>query len=142
MKKIKVREEKKVVAKEFNPVEFFNKYKRRIIRICELIVVVIFSLLGILIWQGNQRSNAITVLTQARDLFSDGKYEASISMYKQFLKRFPRHRLSPVALLGIGYCYEELGVPDEAKKFFMEVRDRFPDSPWAEDARKGLERLG
>jgi tetratricopeptide (TPR) repeat protein len=136
VKKIKIRaEEKKIVGKEFNPIEFFNTYKTRIIRFGVSIVVVILCLSALWIWQGNKRANIPILLSQARELFSVGKYEASLSVYKQLQEH-------PIALLGIAYCYEELGNIEEAKKIFLEIKDKFPDSPWSEEAIKGAERLG
>lgn len=143
MKKIKIRPEgKKIAGKEFNPVEFFSLYKTRILRICVFIILVILCLMAIWVWQENKNASVPVILSQARDLFSNGKYEASLNMYKQFFKQFPRHKLAPASLLGIAYCYEELGNTNEAKKVFVEIQKKFPDSPWIEDAVKGIERLG
>lgn len=142
MKKIKVKSENKIVGKEFNPIDFFYLYKTRIIRIGVSIGVVILCLWALWIWQENQRADAVVVLTQARGLFSEAKYESSLEMYKKFLKQFPRHGLTPASLLGVAYCYEELGKIDEAKKTFLDVQNRFPDSPWNDDAVRGIERLG
>lgn len=130
--KIKIRpEEKKIAGRQFNPIEFYNLNRVKIIRFGTLIVVIILCLAAFWIWQENKRANIPVVLTQARELFFNGKYEAAISLYKQF----PEH---PIALLGIAYCYEELGDLDEARKAFSQVKDK----PWVEDAVKGIERLG
>lgn len=131
MQKIKVRpQEKKITGKQFNPIEFYNLNRVRVIRFSTLIVVVILCLAAFRIWQGNKRANIPVVLTQARELFFNGKYEAALSVYKQL----PGH---PIALLGVAYCYEELGKIDEARKAFSEVKDK----PWIDDAVKGVERL-
>lgn len=131
MKKIKIKpQEKRVVGKEFNPVDFFNTYKQRIIRFGVSIGIIILCLLALWRLQENKRSNAIILITQAKDLFFSGKYETSLGMYRQFLKQFPGHSLTPAALSGVAYCYEELGNDAEAKKVFQKIKDDFPNSPW------------
>lgn len=142
MKKIKIRpEEKKIVRKEFNPVEFFILYKARILRFSVFIILIVICLSALCVWQENRRSSVPVILNQARDLFSNGKYEASLSMYKQFFKQFPRHKLAPASLLGVAYCYEELGNINEAKETFLKIQKLFPNSLWILDAVNGVERL-
>lgn len=131
MQKIKVRsQEQKITGKQFNPVEFYNLNRGKIIRFSTLIVVVILCLAALRIWQGNKRANIPVVLSQARELFFSGKYEAAISLYKQFPE-------NPIAILGAAYCYEELGNINEARRVFLQVKDK----PWIDDAVKGVERL-
>lgn len=142
MRKIKIKpQEKKIAGKEFDVMEFFSLNKTKIINFTILLFAVIASLFAVWRWQENKKSEAPVILSQADSLFSGGKYDASLNMYKQFVKEFPRHSLAPAALLGMAYCYEELGNIDEAKKVFLEVQNRFPNSPWTEDAVKGVERL-
>lgn len=142
MKKIKIRpQEKKVTAKEFKPIDFLDKNRKKIINFSAILIAIILCLSPLWIWQENKKSNALVTIAQAKDLFYAGKYETSLSMYKEFIKEFPKHRLMPAALLGAGYCYEELGNKDEAKRMFLEVKNKFANSPWNEDALKGIRRL-
>lgn len=142
MKKIKIKpQEKKIAGKEFDVIEYFNLNKTRIINFTVLFLAVIAGLYAIGIWQENKKSSATAIISQASGLFSGGKYDAALSMYKQFVKDFPKNSLTPSAFIGMAYCYEELGNINEAKKAFSEVKARFPNSPWTEDAVKGIERL-
>lgn len=142
MKKIKVKpQEKKIVGKEFNPIEFFGLYKKRILNYSASIAVVILCMLALWRWRENQKADAPAIIIEAKNLFYSGKYDASLNMYKQFLKQFPKHILVPSALVGVAYCYEETGNASEARAFFLEIEKKFPDSPWTDDARKGIERL-
>lgn len=143
MKKIKIKpQEKKIVGKEFNVIDFFNLYKAKIINFTILLFIVIAGSYAVFVWQENKKSEATVIISQASGLFSSGKYDASLNMYKQFIKDFQKHSLAPAAFLGMAYCYEELGNKDEAKKIFLEIQNKFPNSPWNEDAVKGVERLG
>ena len=45
------------------------------------------------------------------------------------------------AAYSLGECYEKLGKPDRARDRYRQILDRFPDSPYAEQARKALAGL-
>lgn len=142
MKKIKVKPQKKIIAdREFDVIGYFDLYKTKIINSIIFLFIVISALYAVWIWRENKKSEAPILISQASALFSSGKYEPSLDIYKQFVKEFPKHSLVPSALLGMAYCYEELGNIGEAKKAFSDVKARFPNSPWTEDAVKGIERL-
>lgn len=140
-KKIKIRhEEKKVQGKEFNSVEFFNLHKNKVIRFVYAVVVVILLCFAFFTIRANKKIGAVSMISQAKDLFFEKKYEASLDVYEQFVKQFPKHRLAPAAYLGIAYCYEQLNKNNEAKDGFLKIQKEFPDSAWVEDAVKGVER--
>lgn len=122
--------------------EFFELYRSRIVKSIIGVAVIVLSLLTVKILQENKKAGIPVLLSQAGELFSNGKYDASLEVYKDFVKQFSRHKLAPSALLGIAYCNEELGNKEEAKKYFSEIKDKYPDSLWADDAVKGIERLG
>lgn len=132
MLKIKVNlQAKNIPGKEFKPVDFFSLNKTRIIRFGVSIVVIILCLLAFRQWQENKKRELPIKLGRARELFFSGKYEAALSIYKQFPE-------NPTAMLGAAYCYEELGDFNEAKKLYLTISV----PPWKDEAVKGVERLG
>lgn len=142
MKKIKIRVEGKTVAgKEFKPVEFLNENKSKFINGAVSVILIILCIWAVAIWKENKKVNAAVLVNQAKNLFYEGKYDASLAMYKDFLKTSPNHKLTPAALIGIAYCYEELNKNTEAKEAFLKIEKQFPNSPWNEEAVKGIERL-
>lgn len=142
MKKIKIKpQQHKIAGKELNPIEFYSLNKARILRFVSIIAAVILCFVTLFIIRENKKGNAIEVINQAKDLFSKGKYEASLEVYKQFTKQFPKHKLMPAVFLGEAYCYEQLNRDNEAKEGFLKIQKEFPNSPWTNEAVKGSERL-
>jgi tetratricopeptide (TPR) repeat protein len=142
VKKIKIKHhEEKIAGKEFNAVDYFNLNKSKMINIAITVVVFVFAVTAIFIWQGNKRENAALLIIQAKDLFYNGKYDAALSDYTRFIKEYPKSNFAPSAYLGLAYCHEQLKNFDEAKKNYAEVQRKFPHSAWAVDAGKGIERL-
>ncbi len=65
----------------------------------------------------------------------------AITEYQTLRSRFPSNTKSPEALLKIGYCYSVLGKKDEARTAFEELMKSYPQSPEAQQAESGLQRL-
>jgi len=142
VKKIKIKpQEQKLAGKEFNAVDYFNSNKSKMINMAIAIVVLVFAVAAVFIWQGNKKTNASLLIVQAKNLFYEGKYEAALNDYTRFIKEYSKSHLMPVAYLGLAYCNEQLKNFDEAKKNYLEVKNKFLGSAWADDAVKGIERL-
>jgi len=141
MKKIKVKPEKKFIGKEIEPVSVYNKHKDKVLNYFIAVIVVVLCVLAVFTWRQNKQSSALNMIVEARNLFGEKKYEASLTVYKEFVKKFPRHGLAPAALLGEAYCLEELGKKPDARDAFLKVQKKFSKSPWETDAAKGVERI-
>jgi len=68
-------------------------------------------------------------------------YPNAITEYQTLRSRFPSNTKTPEALLKIGYCYSVLGKKDEARAAFAELMKSYPQSPEAQQADTGLQRL-
>ena len=68
-------------------------------------------------------------------------FPTAITEYQTLRSRFPSSTKTPEALLKIGYCYSVLGKKDEATSAFEELVKSYPQSPEAQQAEAGLQRL-
>jgi TolA-binding protein len=142
VKKIKIKgEEKKIIGKEFNAVEYFNLNKTRILCLAASVIIAVLLVGAFVIWQGSQETNVSSLIIQAKELFYNGKYEDALGVYKEFVKKYSKNKLVPAAYLGIAYCNEQMKNLEEAKIGYLNVQKNYPDSPWAEEALRGFGRL-
>lgn len=109
--------------------------------------------LGILSYQQGLPDQAATYLSAALTLdpeqiearfslayllYDQQNFEAAADHFKKILRVNPRH---PDTIYGLGLCLEQMGRPQEAKRYFQEYLDLVPDGPWAEQARKFIADL-
>jgi len=73
--------------------------------------------------------------------FRQEKWTQARTVWQRFETDYPESRLWPEALYHIGLCWRRESNLKEAEKSFTALADRFPDSPWAEEARKRLAEL-
>jgi len=71
-------------------------------------------------------------------LYATGDFEGAIAEYAKVAERYPKGDKVAAALLKTGYAHARANRPDQAKKFFQQVVDRFPKS---DEARLARERL-
>lgn len=169
MKKIKQRPKATPVAKkEFRAEQYFHSQRLKIVRIIGFSVVIILCSALVWMWFRNREINGTLALSQAktagdyekvaarysftrtkplamtagaRELFNQGKYTEAISVYKEFIKQYPSHRLVPSVLIALAYCYEETGDYKEAETVLLRVKKDFPGTVWAKEAELGHKRI-
>lgn len=79
------------------------------------------------------------VFNQAASLFRQGDYRASLSQYREFLKRFPSHPYAGYAMTRVGELLDILGAdPSRVMGAYLETYFRYGDSPSAVVARLRL----
>jgi TolA-binding protein len=74
-------------------------------------------------------------------LFAAGRYEEAIASYDQYRKNFPRGRRYPHATLKMGLCFQKLKMDNDAKAFYKEVIQRYPNTRVSVRAEENLKRL-
>ena len=74
-------------------------------------------------------------------LFSAGRYEEAISNYDKYRKKFPRGRRYAQATLQMGLCFQKLKMHNDAKAFYKEVIQRYPNTRVSIRAEKNLKKL-
>lgn len=67
-------------------------------------------------------------------LFGSKKWREAIVSYQKYRDGNPKGKFYPDATYKIGVAFQELGMKDEAKAFFDEVREKFPTSKEAKKA--------
>lgn len=77
----------------------------------------------------------------AEAYYARREFPMAITEYQALRSRYPSSTKTPEALLKIGYCYSVLGKKDEARGAFNELVKNYPQSPEAQQAEAGLQRL-
>lgn len=78
---------------------------------------------------------ALKDFEKAEQLFRDKSYLESLSIYGDYLKRFPKGELADRALMESGLIHAAAGDYPKARDAFEKLLSRFPRSPFADDAR-------
>lgn len=87
--------------------------------------------------QSQYGDNAQYWLAEAH--YAKRDYAAAVTEYEKMLANYPQSRKLSHAMLKIGYSYDSLGKPQEARTVLEDLRKRFPGSA---AARLAEERLG
>lgn len=74
-------------------------------------------------------------------LYSQGKYEEAIASYDTYRKRYPRGRRYAQATLKMGMCFQRLKMNQDAKAFYKEVIQRYPNTKVSNRAQKNLKNI-
>jgi len=74
--------------------------------------------------------------------FFSGQFDEAILAYKNVAGRFPTHAKAPEAMLKIGYAYEKLQDPNNARFYLQALVDEYPASPSATLAKDKIAQLG
>lgn len=87
--------------------------------------------------QSQYGDNAQYWLAEAH--YAKRDYAAAVGEYEKMLTRYPQSRKLSHAMLKIGYSYDSLGQPEQARAVLEDLRAKFPGSA---AARLAEERLG
>ena len=77
----------------------------------------------------------------AEALYVKRQYEDAIKEYNNLVTNYPDSQKVPHGLLKIGYSYQELGKPDEAKLWYTDVKQRFPGTTASRLANDRLKHI-
>lgn len=78
---------------------------------------------------------------RGEDFFRQKKWKEAIVAYQKYRESYPKGKFYPESTYKIGLCFVELGLKDESRSFFDEVRLKFPKSSLAKKAEKQLKSL-
>ncbi len=78
---------------------------------------------------------------RGEQLFDQGKFEEAIASYDSYRRRFPRGRKYAQATLKMGLAFQKLKMDNDAKAFYKEVIQRYPNTKVANRAQANLKRL-
>lgn len=77
----------------------------------------------------------------AQDLFNQKDWKKAILSYQKYRDDNPKGKHTADATYKIGVCFQELGMKDEAKTFFEEVSEKYPNSDEAKRSKIRLKSL-
>lgn len=84
-------------------------------------------------------------LARAQSLFSQGKYQEALQVYRQIVHDHPSSSLAAEAQFRIGYTLSYFQNPQqdhgEALKEFQQVLNQFPKSKWVDEAKNRIAAL-
>ncbi len=89
----------------------------------------------------NSLKNAKGPFGRGEILFTAGRYEEAIASYDKYRKQFPRGRRYPHATLKMGLCFQKLKMANDAKAFYKEVIQRYPNTRVSVRAEQNLKKL-
>ncbi|MDE0119147.1 MAG: tetratricopeptide repeat protein [Bdellovibrionales bacterium] len=75
---------------------------------------------------------------KAEKFFKEENWKAAIINYEKYREKNKKGSHYKKSTFQIGVCFEKLGMPKEAKVFFREVVESFPNSVEAKEAKKRL----
>jgi len=78
---------------------------------------------------------ALKRFEKAEHLFQEQAYVDALNIYKDYLRQFPKGPLVDTALMKIGLVYMAVEDYPRAREAFESLLSRYPNSPFAEDAR-------
>jgi TolA-binding protein len=73
--------------------------------------------------------------------FAEQNFQQAAAEYNNVRKNCPKSPKVPEALYKLGQCFEKLKLPDDAKLFYQTVREKYPKSAVAKDAKARLDAL-
>ena len=79
--------------------------------------------------------------SEAESFYEQKEWKKSILSYQKFRDTYPSSPKASVAILKSGQGFLELGLKDEARAFFEEVIEKFPESASAKTAKARLAKL-
>lgn len=88
-----------------------------------------------------KKSNLREDYYKGEEFFRQKKWKEAIVSYQRYREDYPKGKFYADATYNIGICFVQLGLKDESKSFFEEVKVKFPKSPLAKKAEKQLKSL-
>jgi tetratricopeptide (TPR) repeat protein len=91
--------------------------------------------------KGLQKSLGEATFYIGETYFAEANYQQAAAEYNNVRKNFAKSSKVPDALYKLGMCFEKLKLPDDAKLFYQTIREKYPKSLVAKDAKARLDAL-
>ena len=79
---------------------------------------------------------AMNAFTLGRTQLDEGKYAQAVATFNNFISAYPTHRNVDAATYWLAYSQEKQNMIRDAELSISRLLERFPNSEWADDARK------
>ncbi len=83
----------------------------------------------------NKKSKSEILYYKGLTVYRKKNYRKALSIFREFLLKYPKNKFSPNAQYWIGECYYSQNKFEKAKDEFQNVLDYYPKSPKAPDAQ-------
>ncbi len=99
------------------------------------------SFSGFISQAGNHPLRPLALSNLAYSYEQKGDYAAAVQTYQQFMSQYSEHFLAARSQLELGKALLRSGDPEGAKKSLGQLIDLYPTSPWAQNARRIMDKL-
>lgn len=82
------------------------------------------------------------MFNEAEQLYGEKNWKKAMTAYQKFREVHPKDKNAATATLKIGICFQELGMSKEARIFYEETIEKYPESKSAGLAKTRLAQLG
>jgi len=119
------------------------RFTTKVIYVCWLFFILM--LMGCATFKEASSKVGIGPLARGQTLFSRGKYQEAIQVYRRIVHDHPSYSLAAEAQFRIGYTLSYFQNPrldyEQAAKEFQQVLHQFPESEWADEAKNWVAAL-
>lgn len=88
--------------------------------------------------QAKKREEALWL--RGESFFKLKEYKKSIVEFSRLTEKYASSSKTPWAIYKIGLCFDELGLKEDAKGFYRELIQKFPQSPEAKKAKEKIKK--
>lgn len=86
-------------------------------------------------------ADAKNPLAAADNLFNSKEWAKAALEYNKYREAHPKAKLTAIATYRMGVCFEELGKTEDARTFYDEVAEKFPQTKEAKSAKYRTKRM-
>src|SRR5512139_3777635 len=100
--------------------------------------LLLLSLLIISVVDAGAASREVELFDRGYEYYLSYQPERAVETLRQFLQEFPGSPSRDAALFWLGKSLVQLKSPEEARLAFLEIKERFPESPFMSHLEKEL----
>jgi hypothetical protein len=87
------------------------------------------------------QTDAATTFRSARDSITDGEWAKAQQKFSDYVSSYPNEKNLDAALYWLAYAQQKLDKLDDCRKTINQLLEKYPSSPWRDDARVLLAQI-
>jgi TolA-binding protein len=109
--------------------------------VCAVMVIFLSTVFGCASTQDVHEGSASALYHQGVRLVNKGRYAQAKEVFHEYIASYGDTHLYPVSLYYLGYCYQKLDDPKQARLIYHKVIDQTNDEFWTQMSKKRLQEL-
>ncbi len=106
-------------------------------------VVLITVIIAIFLAGCSSKLSEDEYYEKAKDAYSKEQFQKALNYFKDIVKYYPEGKRAPEALFMLGFINaNDLKKYDEAKKYYQQFIDKYPNHELADDAEYEIKTMG